>query len=100
MDFMETPLPFEDSISEEELENPKQEITFFIKSNKNNNFKISIANMDSYLLLNAQIKVDFNNIIYERQYFYNELIKNKYLYICDSIDEIFGQLKLELKKKI
>lgn len=54
--------------------------------------------MKSSLLLNAQLKVDDKHIEYEKEYFYDELIKNKYLNICDSINEIYEQLNLEFKK--
>ena len=98
MDNMEPPTPFENKTPKGQLENIKQEISFSMRSNKNNNFIIFIKNLQSYILLSAQIKNEFNYVTYEKKYYFDELIKNKYLCICDSIDEIYEQLNLELKK--
>ena len=54
--------------------------------------------MQSYILLAAKIKDNLSGITYEKKYAYNELIKNKFLYICDSLDDIYEQLKLEFNK--
>ena len=40
--------------------------------------------MQSYILLAAKIKDNLSGITYEKKYAYNELIKNKFLSICDS----------------
>ena len=97
MDFMEPLTPM--GTQTPEVEKGKQEVTFSKKSNKNNIFNISIKNLQSYILLSAKVKIYFNYIIFEKKYYYDELRKNKYFCIFDSIDEIYEQLIVELKKE-
>ena len=92
------------SISEDILLNAdndqkiEDEKTFAIISNKNNSFNIVLQKYTNYIEI---IGYSINNLInskYEKKYYLNELKKNKYLSLCDSIDEIYEQIIFELDK--
>ena len=78
----------------------KVEKDFNIISDKNNTFNINIANFFNYIQIKACLKTNNNNLNkdYEKIYYLNELKNNKFLAICDSIDEVFDQLIYELEK--
>ena len=95
---METPFPLaiEKEIIDSE-DKPKEE--FNIKMNKENNIiEITIKNYLSFILINCLNGNDVLKSEYEKKYKINEFIKIKYLSKFNSIDDIFEQLKCELKK--
>ena len=101
MDYMICPTPVDKPAPfQSNLEQLKQELNFEKKSDKNHQIKNSIKNLSIYIILNAKIKDDLNSIEYEKKFYYDELKNNKYLSICDSIDEVFEQINLELNKNI
>ena len=77
----------------------KEEKSFEFQSNKQNNFNIIFQNCSSYIKLFANIQKELTNKVYEKIYYLEDLKKNKFLAICDSIDEVYEQLIFELQKK-
>ena len=88
----------------------KEEKSFQFQSNKQNNFNIIFQNCSSYIKLFANIQKELTNIfaniqkeltnkVFEKIYYLEDLKKNKFLAICDSIDEVYEQLIFELEKK-
>jgi len=76
----------------------KVENYFDFTSNKNNCFKVNFKNCSNYIEITSNSN---NKKIYskfENKYYLNELKKNKFLALCDSIDDIYEQLMIELKK--
>ena len=88
------PISFE--IKNEEI---KEEKSFQFISNKQNNFNIIFQNCSSYIKLYTNIQKELINKEYEKIYYLEDLKNNKFLSICDSIDEIYEQLIFELQKK-
>ena len=95
MECMEPPTP---CYIEESIPDNKSEKIINIISDKNNSYNISFKNLSSSILINA--KIQDNKLIseYEKIYKLNELKSNKFLAICDSIDEVFEQLVYEINK--
>ena len=77
----------------------KEEKSFQFQSNKQNNFNIIFQNCSSYIKLFANIQKELTNKVFEKIYYLEDLKKNKFLAICDSIDEVYEQLIFELEKK-
>ena len=91
-----TPLEFEKKIINRNIP-PKAENTFNITSNKNNNFIVIFSNISNYIHVKSHFIKEQIKKEYEKVYFLDELKNNKYLSICDSIDEIYDQIILEAK---
>ena len=76
----------------------KNESKYIINSNKNNCFNIFIRNLASYI----EIKASYQNIIkmeeFKEKFSLIKLKENKYLSICESIDEIYEELKFNFSK--
>ena len=77
----------------------KNEYTFNITSDKGNSFTINLKNYSQYILVHSEFKNELLITEYENKYFLKDFKDNKFLSICDSIDEIYEQLILEIKKQ-
>ena len=76
----------------------KDEKTYNILSTKNNSFNIIFQKYTDYIEIIGYSNNNLINSKYEKKYYLNELKKNKYLSICDSINEIYEQIIFELDK--
>ena len=94
----DAPTPCLIDYTNESNETPKikNENTFEIISDKNNYFIINISNYYNYILIKANLKKSDMN--YEQLYYLNDLKNNKFLSLCDSIDDVYEQIIYELKK--
>ena len=84
------------SIIKEEIKSTK---SYIIISDKNNIFYLTIQNQFSIINILSYYYQD--NIIkynYEKEFKLEELKENKYLYLCDNIDEIYNELIYLLDK--
>ena len=84
-------------IEEKEIQ-LKEEKKFNVFSNKNNCFIVNFSKFSNYIQIKATSQNNIN-IEYEKIFYLNELRNNKFLSLCDSIDEIYQQINLELEKK-
>ena len=76
----------------------KEEKSYLIESD-NKNYNLYIKNFSSYIILFCSYKTeDINKYEYEQKYLLEQFKNNKYLAICDSIDEVYVQLKMEFDK--
>ena len=78
----------------------KEEKSYTIESNKKNIFNLVIKNCFSFIKFCANLNQ--KNLIeknYEKIYCLEELKANKFLSICDCIDEVYQQIIFELDKK-
>ena len=92
---MEAPKPIEP----ESADYLKEEKNYSINS-QNKNYNINIKNYYSYIIIDCFYLIDENKKVeFENKYFIEEFKNNKYLSICDSIDEVYSQLKIEFEKK-
>ena len=91
---MEAPKPIEINLGEEKL---KEEKIFTINS-ENKIYNLDIINFNSFIKFYCFYLTEDNKYEFEKKYFLEELKSNKYLSICDSIDEVYSQLKIELDK--
>ena len=91
---MEAPKPIETNLGEEKL---KEEKIFTINS-ENKIYNLDIINFNSFIKFYCFYLTEDNKYEFEKKYFLEELKSNKYLSICDSIDEVYSQLKIELDK--
>ena len=98
--YPETPYISEDFLSYNYNDNIiKAEKTYIFTSNKNNSFNISFKKFSNYILITGFLNNNsINYSFYEKKYNINELKSNKYLSLCDTIDEIFDQIIFELEK--
>ena len=71
---------------------------YTIKSNKNNSFNIKITNYSSFLEINAFLKEDCTKKEFTKKFYLEELTKNKYLSLCDNINEIYKQIIFSINK--
>ena len=78
-------------------ETPKSEESFIIKYN-NHEYNIIFQNFSNSICIKASYFDDILNHDYEKNYELNELKNNKYLNMCETIDEIYGELIFLLKK--
>ena len=98
-EFQETIEPidfFKDNANSNRI---KAENNFNFTTNKNNFFVINFKNCSNYIEINSNPN---NNKLYssfENKYYLKDLRDNKYLSILDSIDDIYEQLLIELRKK-
>ena len=73
----------------------KAEYKCQIISNKNKPFSLTIKNMSNFLEINAFYQAIFQKKEYTKKYSFGELKEIRFLSICDTIDEIFEELKFE-----
>ena len=93
------PIPLTPCTPDEQENKVKAENDFIFISNKNNKFNVSFQNCTNHININSYSNYNQYNLKYEKRYNLNELKANKFLSICDSIDEIYEQLMIELRKK-
>ena len=99
MEKMETPAPvFDEKIELKNQEKFKVESKYIINSNKNNSFNIIIRNLTSYIEINASYKDNIKRDEFKEKYSLINLKENKYLSICESIDEIYEELIFDFSK--
>ena len=99
MEKMETPEPvFDEKIELKNQEKFKVETKYIINSNKNNSFNIIIRNLTSYIEINASYKDNIKRDEFKQKYSLINLKENKYLSICESIDEIYEELIFDFSK--
>ena len=95
-----TPSPCTTEENEQEIENKcKSQNDFNFISNKNNIFNVTFKNYSNYIEINSYSNNNEFNSKYKKRCYLKELKTNKFLSICDSIDEIYQQLIIELKKE-
>ena len=78
----------------------KEEKSYTIESNKKNIFNLVIKNCFSFIKFYANLNQ--KNLIeknYENIYCLEELKANKFLSICDSIDEVYQQIESKLQNQ-
>lgn len=93
---MEAPYPIELN-SKIDL---KEEIKYLINSDNNIEYNIDLKNFNSFILIHCFYEFEYKKYYFEKKFLLEELKTNKYLAMCDSIDEIYEQLKIEFDKKI
>ena len=76
----------------------KQENSYTIISDKNHSFNITFQNLNSNIGISAIYEEDIMKHYYEKKFNFNELKQNKYLGLCNSIDEVYQLLIMLLKK--
>ena len=77
----------------------KEESYFNIKSDKGNTFTINLKNYSQFILINSMFQNNGIKTDYEKKYSLNDFKNNKFLSICESIDEVCEQLIIEFKKE-
>ena len=96
---METPASLSvENISSKNNEKFKSESKYIINSNKNNCFNIFIRNLTSCIEINASYQNDIKKEEFKEKFSLSNLKENKYLSICESIDEIYEELKFNFSK--
>ena len=70
----------------------KSSKSYQIISNKNNKFYLTIENQSSIINILSYYQDDMVKHNYEKKLKLEELKENKYLSLCDSIDEIYNEL--------
>ena len=83
---MEPPTP---ATTKEEV---KQQNSYSINSDKNHSFNITFQNLNSTIGISATYEDDIMKHNYEKKITLDELKQNKYLAVCDTIDEIMSFL--------
>ena len=76
----------------------KQENSYSIISDKNHTFNLIIQNLNSTIGILASYENDFIKHNYEKKLILDELKQNKYLALCETIDEIYDELISLMKK--
>ena len=76
----------------------KQEDSYTIISNKNHSFNLTFQNLNSIIRIFGSYEDDIIKHNYEKKLTIDELIQNKYLGLCETIDEIYLEL-ITLQKK-
>ena len=76
----------------------KQENSYTIISDKNHSFNITFQNLNSNIGISTIYEEDIMKHYYEKKFNLNELKQNKYIGLCNSIDEIYQLLIMLLKK--
>ena len=96
---METPAPLSvENILSKNNEKFKSESNYNINSNKNNCFNIFIRNLTSCIEINASYQNDIKKEEFKEKFSLSNLKENKYLSICESIDEIYEELIFDFSK--
>ena len=70
-----------------------------MKSNKNHLFTIYFKNFPSFIKIESYYKDSDSKHEYKKSFFFDELKLNKYLSICDSINEVYQQIILDINEK-
>ena len=84
------------SIIKDEIKSTK---SYIIISDKNNIFYLTIQNQFSIInILSYYYQDNIIKYYYEKEFKLEELKENKYLYLCDNIDEIYNELIYLLDK--
>ena len=96
MEVPPTPLEFQEQIGQKNLK-PKIKTNFKISSDKNNSFDVTFNNCSNYIQIQSVYEKEFVKKVYEKILFLEELKKNRFLSICDSIDEVYEQIIMEMK---
>ena len=76
----------------------KQQNSYLINSDKNHSFNITFQNLNSNIEISAIYEDDIMKHNYEKKFNFNELKQNKYLGLCETIDEIYDELIILMKK--
>ena len=76
----------------------KQENSYSIISDKNHSFNLIFQNLNSTIGILASYENDFIKHNYEKKLILDELKQNKYLALCETIDEIYDELIRLLNK--
>jgi len=99
MDLMEPPTPnYVEKESKEVNEIIKAENKYNITSNKNHIFNIILKNLSSSIEIIASYQDNIGLKIFSEKFSLKRLKDNKFLSICDSIDEIYEELLLEFSR--
>ena len=96
MEVPPTPLEFQVQIGQKNLR-PKIQTNFKLISDKNNSFNIIFNNCSNYIQIESVFEKEFVKKVYEKILFLDELKTNRFLSICDSIDEVYEQIIMEIK---
>ena len=96
VDVPPTPLDFENQQFQINAP-PKAQTDFDIISDKNNSFNVIFYNCSNYIKIKSIFEKDSMEKEYEQILFLEELKSNLFLSICDSIDEMYDQIIMELK---
>ncbi len=76
----------------------KDKNSYTIISDKNHSFNITFQNLNSNIGISAIYEDDIMKHNYEKKFNLNDLKQNKYLGLCNSIDEVYQLLIMLLKK--
>ena len=76
----------------------KQENSYSIISDKNHTFNLIFQNLNSTIGISASYQDDIIKHNYEKKLILDELKQNKYLALCETIDEIYDELIRLLNK--
>ena len=95
MEVPPTPLEFENQ-SEQKNIPPKKQAAYNFTSDKNNSFNVIFNNCSKYIQIISDLEKDSEKKEYEQILFLEELKSNKYLSICDTIDQMYEQVITEL----
>ena len=76
----------------------KVENSYKIISDKNNSFNLIFQNLNSSIQIIASYEDNILIHYYEKNIIFDELKKNKYFLICETIDEIYDELIRNLNK--
>ena len=82
-----------------EIDNFKEEKIYSINS-ENKIYNLNIKNFNSFILFYCFYMFEDNKYEFEKKYYLEEFKNNKYLSICESLDEVYSQLKIEFDKNI
>ena len=74
------------------IEKVKSTKSYTIISDKNNSFYLTIQNQSSMIYILSYYQDDIIKHNYDKKLKLEELKKNKYLSLCDNIDEIYNEL--------
>ena len=96
---MEAPNPFSITVMNPDIQIAKEEKKYLVKSD-NKNYNLNLKNCSSYIIIYCYYIKNEKKNEYEQRYSLEELKQNKYLDICESIDELYAQLKIEFDKNI
>ena len=82
-----------------EIVNFKEEKVYSINSD-NKIYNLNIKNFNSFILFYCFYIFEDNKYEFEKKYLLEEFKNNKYFSICESIDEVYSQLKIEFGKNL
>ena len=77
---------------------PKEEFNIKLNKEQNNYLETILKLYSSYILIIVFYEKDLSKEEFQKKFYLNDFTKNKYLAGCDSIDDVFEQLKFEFKK--